>query len=227
MGAYKITCLSLIEKEYKAKMTPCGAWHLAKNFPGGATAEERHTRTYCSVFNRCHTSRMRVVGKGVVEEISRLISDGTEYPADSAVCCKSGNTWYTMLVMAEDDVLLLAESSEKIQELLSQLPNKPETTDLSDVLAQLQVAGAKLDDVLADFDLTAENMPESGKLVKLPVAEVNTIVFSDPDFPLPSVTLIFNAAYAEGMWEEFVDTYPVKPAGYAAYDAIVNKPETE
>ena len=118
MGAYKITCLSLIEKEYKAKMTPCGAWHLAKNFPGGATAEERHTRTYCSVFNRCHTSRMRVVGKGVVEEISRLISDGTEYPADSAVCCKSGNTWYTMLVMAEDDVLLLAESSEKIQELL-------------------------------------------------------------------------------------------------------------
>ena len=227
MASHKVTCLSLIEREYDAKMAPVGAWQLAKNFPGGATSEERHTRTYCSVFNRCHTERMRVTGKGIVAAVSRLIT-GTEelYPVDSCVYGASGNDKFTMLVMADDDILLLSDRRGAAAELLAEVDGI-ELCDLSDVLAHLVVAGEKLDDVLNEFDLAPENRPETGKTVRTPVAEVNTILLNAPELPVPALSLIFNAEYAEGMWEEFVDTHPVKPAGFAAYDALTQEDAAE
>ena len=223
MAAYKTTALADIEKEYGAKMAPEGGWSLAKNFPGGASAEEKHTLENCSVFDLCHMARVRVTGADVLKKLSSVLDFDTEgVEADMAVCGFYGEENCTVLVMAEDDVLLLTAKNSTVQSISGEFADL-EFFDLSEALAMLEVAGDKLVDVLADFDIPAEDIPQGEGVVKRLVAEVNTILFAGSTLPVPSVVLIFNAEYAEGMWEEFVETWPVKPAGFAAWNALVSK----
>ena len=222
MVAFKTTVLADIEKEYDAKMAPTGGWSLAKNFPGGVSAEERHTVDNCSVFDRCHTARFRVTGTDVFKKISVIAKFETETIAvDDALAGIFGEEQITLLCMAENDCILLTEKRIVAEQIAGKLSDL-EFTDLSDVLAQLDVAGAKLADVLSDFDIAFEEFPEAGKILKRIVAEVNSILFVNTEFSIPAITLIFNAEYAEGMWEEFVDTFPVKPAGFSAREKLVS-----
>ena len=220
MAAYKTTVLADIEKEYGAKMAPEGGWSLAKNFPGGASAEEKHTLENCSVFDLCHTARFRVTGSDLLKKLAALLSFDIECAAlDTVVKGSFSGESCTILVMAEDDVLFLTGKRTTALAVSEELSDA-EFFDLSDALAQLDVAGAGLAGVLADFDIPQEEIPSGNSVVKRLVAEVNTILFADQDSEIPKVTLIFNAEYAEGMWEEFVETYPVKPAGFAAWNAV-------
>lgn len=225
MGAYKTTFLADIEKEYGAKMAPEGGWSLAKNFPGGSSAEEKHTLENCSVFDLCHKAVFRVTGTEVLKKLSAVL----EFNADDAALNMAVSGVFAgekciVLTMAEDDVLLLTECHKTAETISSELPDV-DFYDLSDALARLEVAGAKLAAVLADFDIPEEEIPQGNTVVKRVVAEVNTILFAAPDRSIPSVTLLFNAEYAEGMWEEFVETYPVKPAGFAAWNSLFCKSE--
>ena len=221
------TVLADIEKEYDAKMAPSGAWSLAKNFPGGVTAEEHHTLEKCSVFDRCHTARYRVTGTDVFNKLSSIISfEVSEIFADDVVSGAFSGEDVSLLCMADDDCILLTEKRPAAEAIAKELPDL-EFFDLSDALAQLDVAGAELASVLEDFEITQDDIPEKGKLAKRIVAEVNSIYFVNESFPVPALTLIFNAEYAEGMWEEFVDTFPVKPAGFAAREKLVAKENTE
>ena len=220
----KKTCLYDIEKEYDAKTAPVGGWNLAKNFPGGATAEVKHTLENCAVFDRCHTARIRICGKGIAEKISALdeVAVEQEIVVPCAVSARFNDKDITLIAMIEDDILLLADDIKDAELLISRLGDV-ETVDLSEQLAQLEIAGKSLVDVLADFEIPAEEIPDGTAVVRRPVAEVNSIMICNCRFQVPAVTLIFTSEYAEGMWEEFVDTYPVKPAGYAAYDALTSK----
>ena len=125
-----------------------------------------------------------------------------------------------------DDILVLADSEGDVDKLV-ELLGEVEVSDLSSQLAQLEIAGKKLVDVMADFDVPEEEIPQGNIVVRRPVAEVNSILICSRRFQVPAVTLIFTSEYAEGMWEEFVDTYPVKPAGYAAYDTLTAQNNTE
>ena len=224
----KKTCLYDIEKEYDAKTAPVGGWNLAKNFPGGATAEVKHTLENCSVFDRCHTARIRVFGKEIVKRISSLecIEMEQEIVVPAAVSVKFKASEITIIAMMEDDILLLADNPKDAGEF-AELLGEVESADLSEQLAQLEIAGKALTDVLADFEITPEEIPSGSSVVRRPVAEVNSIMICNRRFQVPAVTLIFTSEYAEGMWEEFVDTYPVKPAGYAAYDTLTSKNSAE
>ena len=224
----KKTCLYDIEKEYDAKTAPVGGWNLAKNFPGGATAEVKHTLENCSVFDRCHTARIRVCGKEIVKRISSLecVEMEQEIFVPSAVSVKFKASEITIIAMMEDDILLLADNPKDAGEF-AELLGEVESADLSEQLAQLEIAGKALTDVLADFEITPEEIPSGSSVVRRPVAEVNSIMICNRRFQVPAVTLIFTSEYAEGMWEEFVDTYPVKPAGYAAYDTLTSKNSAE
>lgn len=225
MAAFKTTVLADIEKEYDAKMAPAGGWSLAKNFPGGVSAEERHTIDNCSVFDRCHTARFRVTGLDVFQKLSSVIKfEAAKVDPDDVAVGVYGEEDITLLCMAENDCMLLSEKRLTAEDIAKKLPDL-EFFDLSDVLAQLDVAGAKLADVLSDFEIAFEELPEQGKLLKRLVAEVNTILLLNDSYPVPAVTLIFNAEYAEGMWEEFVDTFPVKPAGFSAREKLVSNCE--
>lgn len=220
MGAYKTTVLADIEKEYGAKMAPEGGWSLAKNFPGGATAEEKHTIENCSVFDLCHKAIYRVTGTDVLKKLSPILGFNIDEAAlNTAVSGVYSEEKCTVLTMAEDDVLLLSEHRKTAKLISDELP-EIEFYDLSDALARLDVAGAKLASVLADFDIPEEEIPQGSKVVKRVVAEVNTILFAMKNESVPGVTLIFNSEYAEGMWEEFVETYPVKPAGFTAWNNL-------
>lgn len=220
MAAFKTTVLADIEKEYDAKMAPAGGWSLAKNFPGGVSAEERHTVENCSVFDRCHTARFRVTGTDVFKKISAIAKFETEtIAADDLLAGSFGDEQIILLCMAVNDCMLLTEKRSVAEQIAGKLSDL-EFTDLSDVLAQLDVAGAKLSDVLADFEIAFEELPVAGKILKRVVAEVNSILFVNTEFSIPAITLIFSAEYAEGMWEEFVDTYPVKPAGFSAREKL-------
>ena len=224
----KKTCLYDIEKEYDAKTAPVGGWNLAKNFPGGATAEVKHTLENCSVFDRCHTARIRVCGKEIVKRISSLecVEMEQEIVVPAAVSVKFKASEITIIAMMEDDILLLADNPKDAGEF-AELLGEVESADLSEQLAQLEIAGKALTDVLADFEITPEEIPSGSSVVRRPVAEVNSIMICNRRFQVPAVTLIFTSEYAEGMWEEFVDTYPVKPAGYAAYDTLTSKNSAE
>ena len=224
----KKTCLYDIEKEYDAKTAPVGGWNLAKNFPGGATAEVKHTLENCSVFDRCHTARIRVFGKEIVKRISSLecIEMEQEIVVPAAVSVKFKASEITIIAMMEDDILLLADNPKDAGEF-AELLGEVESADLSEQLAQLEIAGKALTDVLADFEITPEEIPSGSSVVRRPVAEVKSIMICNRRFQVPAVTLIFTSEYAEGMWEEFVDTYPVKPAGYAAYDTLTSKNSAE
>ena len=224
----KKTCLYDIEKEYDAKTAPVGGWNLAKNFPGGATAEVKHTLENCSVFDRCHTARIRVCGKEIVKRISSLecVEMEQEIVVPAAVFVKFKASEITIIAMMEDDILLLADNPKDAGEF-AELLGEVESADLSEQLAQLEIAGKALTDVLADFEITPEEIPSGSSVVRRPVAEVNSIMICNRRFQVPAVTLIFTSEYAEGMWEEFVDTYPVKPAGYAAYDTLTSKNSAE
>ncbi len=224
----KKTCLYDIEKEYDAKTAPVGGWNLAKNFPGGATAEVKHTLENCSVFDRCHTARIRVCGKEIIKRISSLenVELEQEITVPAAVSAKYKESDITIVAMMEDDILLLADNPKDAGELIGQL-DEVESVDLSEQLARLDIAGKALADVLADFEIASEEIPSGCAVVRRPVAEVNSIMICNSRFQVPAVTLIFTSEYAEGMWEEFVDTYPVKPAGYAAYDTLTSKNNAE
>lgn len=223
MAAYKTTCLAQIEKEYGAKTAPECGWSLAKNFPGGASAEEKHTLEHCSVFDRCHTMRIRITGKDVLAKLSGVT--GFEVVPELAVIRgEFSGDGFTLLSMAEDDVLLLAGDRSTVDTLSKELADL-EFTDLSEVLAQLDIAGAELESVLGDFDIQPEEIPDENSIVRRAVAEVNSIMVRNTALPVPCVTLIFTSEYAEGMWEEFVETFPVKPAGFAAWNALVKKAE--
>lgn len=213
----KKTCLYDIEKEYDAKTAPVAGWNLAKNFPGGASAEVRHTLENCSVFDRCHTVRARICGSGIMDKLSKIT--GEEIAIPSAVPAKFEDVELTIIAMMVDDILVLADSEGDVDKLV-ELLGEVEVSDLSSQLAQLEIAGKKLVDVMADFDVPEEEIPQGNIVVRRPVAEVNSILICSRRFQVPAVTLIFTSEYAEGMWEEFVDTYPVKPAGYAAYDTL-------
>ena len=223
MAAFKTTVLADIEKEYGAKMTPTGGWSLAKNFPGGVSAEERHTVDNCSVFDRCHTARFRVTGVDVFKKLCEVINFETSSSAvEDVFTGVFAEQNITLLCMAEDDFLLLAEKHSTIVEIAGKV-QELEFSDLSVALAQLDVAGAKLPQVLEDFEIVFDDLPEAGKLTRIVVAQVNTILFVNNDLPFSCITILFNAEYAEGMWEEFVDTFPVKPAGFSARENLIAK----
>ena len=218
----KKTSLYDIEKEYDAKMTPVAGWSLAKNFPGGATAEVKHTLSGCSVFDRCHTARVRVCGEDIAKKIAEYLKIDQEMTCPVTVSAKLDESDITIVAMMENDILVLADSESDINKLSAVLENA-EVSDLSQQLAQLEIAGKKLVEVLADFDIPEEEIASGNTVVRRSVAEVSSIMICNNRFSVPAVTLIFTSEYAEGMWEEFVDTYPVKPAGYAAYDTLTAK----
>lgn len=220
----KKTCLYDIEKEYDAKTAPVAGWNLAKNFPGGATAEVKHTLENCSVFDRCHTVRVRICGEGIMEKLSGVTGERMTVPFAVAVALE--DVELTVIAMMENDLLVLADNENSVNKLVELLGNV-EVSDLSDQLAQLEIAGKKLVDVMADFDVPEEEIPQGNSVVRRPVAEVNSIMICNHRFQVPALTLVFTSEYAEGMWEEFVDTYPVKPAGYAAYDILTSKSNSD
>ena len=176
----------------------------------------------CSVFDRCHTARFRVSGKGTFEKIKLLLEINDDIITQDKVFRSSGADRFDFIAMAEDDGLLLAGDRNALSSLQEKLAGL-EICDLSDDLAHLDIAGAKLESVLEEFDIAPEEIPLGNQVLKKCVAEVNAILIQSVRFKTPAVTLIFNAEYAEGMWEEFVETYPVKPAGFSAYDALTEE----
>lgn len=228
MGALKTTVLTGYEVELGAKMTPRGGWNTAFYYPEGIIAEHLHTRSACSVFDLCSAGKFRVAGEGVAAALDALYARPS---ADLAVggarrnllLSETGGVIDCPLVvrMAETDFLVLSAAETAAAEfarLSAAVKKRAEIQDLSLLLACLGLEGPEAEEVLAA--LGAEGLPEHGCCKSLEIDGFRAIVLRAGSTGEDGFRLLFNAEYADQLWDLLLETEPVKPAGFGALDSL-------
>ena len=209
-----------LEREYGARFSPHQCWQLAEQFPGGKSSELRQLREHCGIVDRSHCGLFRCCGKAAAE-LPGYCENWPEAPfAFPQVAEVVGNfppkppSRFHLLAMDAADYLLAEQSA-------AGETAGPELAPLHELLCHLAVCGKRAEAVLTGpFAVRAEDLPAPGTWRKITLSEVNAVCFRPPAFPLVEYHLLFDADYAEGMWEEFCDTPEVKPIGFAAYEEI-------
>lgn len=218
MAGIQRSMLFDLQREYGAKFSPHQLWQLAEQFPGGKSGELKQLSEHCGVVDRSYCGLFRCCGKAAAE-LPGLCGNWPETPLTPPQVtevianfpAESPSLFHLLAMDAADHLLAGQRAAGKTawQELV----------DLHEVLCHLAVCGKRAEAVLTGpFAVRVEDLPAPGTWRKITLAEVNTVCFRPPTSPIVEYHLLFDADYAEGMWEEFCDTPEVKPIGFAAYE---------
>lgn len=228
MGALKTTVLTEYEIELGAKMAPRAGWNTALYYADGIIAEHLHTRSACSVFDFCSHGKFRVAGKGAAALLDALFARPT---LDLAVgrCRRNlllsdaGGVLDAPLVlrMAADDFLVVTGAETSVVEsarLAAAAVGTAEFQDLTLPLACLGLEGPETAAVLAA--LGAKTLPDPGCCGTLEIDGFRAISVRVGSTGEDGIQLLFNLDYADQLWDLLLETEPVQPAGFGAFDSL-------
>ena len=230
MGALKNTPLVEEHVVLGAKMVPFAGWNMPVQYPGGILAEHRHTRTQCSIFDISHMGEFRIAGAGAASALDRAL-------ARASSDLKIGSCRYNLLLneaggvlddlivyrMAEEDFFLVVNAgniASDFSTLQKRLPETAEAQNLSDDLAKFDLQGPKAAAVLEKLGLEVSKLPGYYKHCMAEVGGVRCILSRTGYTGELGFELYFRAEAAPELWELFLSTSPVKPAGLGARDTL-------
>lgn len=230
MGALKNTPLAEAHTAMGAKMVPFAGWNMPVQYPGGILAEHRHTRAECSLFDISHMGEFRAAGAGAAAALDGAL-------ARSSGDLKIGSCRYNLLLndaggvlddlivyrMDEEDFFLVVNAGNIASDfavLRTRLPETIELRDLSDELAKFDLQGPRSAEVLGKLGLPAAELPGYYKHRMAEVGGVRCILSRTGYTGELGFELYFRAEAAPELWELFLSTSPVRPAGLGARDTL-------
>lgn len=226
----KYSPLAEVHAELDAKMIPFQGWSVPAGYPGGAVAEHRHTRKYCSVFDYSFCGKIRVAGKDCAKALDEVLfkmvsplepgSIQTNYLLDDN---GSFIDAVTIFRMAEDDCFIItnAVNTAKVLEHFSKLlPQDITVQDLTEVIARIDIQGPESVNVLAEAEVDVQELPGSGNCKMIEIAGIRCIAGSMEPCGERGFELFCGADNAIDLWDELTCIEPVRPAGVSAFDSL-------
>ena len=223
MGALKHTPLFAAETAEGAKMAPVRGWSLPACYPGGALGEYRHTRSGCSLFDLSHLGKYRVAGANAAAVLDRALT--VPCAALEVGECRygfslneQGGVLGELFVhrMAEEDFFVTADAGS-LPFLRSETP---EVQDLSASLAVLALCGAAAGRLLRELAEETAELPGGGRHTMLALDDFRSITSRVTFAGLPEYRFFCRADVAPELWEFFLDSPGIRPAGATAREML-------
>ena len=213
-----------------ARIGPFGGWKMPIHYPEGIIREHKHTRNYVSIFDCSHMGQFRLRGRTVSNDLDRL------FPR--LVSNQKINTCRYNFLLAEDgtvcDDLIVYRISEdefyivvngatidddavRIKEHLSK---NTEFTNESDTTVKLDIQGPNAVQVFKKNKLFNDKFPKyyhflCTRIRGIPCLLSRTGYTGELGFEIYS-----DIKYAEKLWDLFISSEPIKPAGLGARDTL-------
>lgn len=231
MAALKNTPIVEYHIELGAKMVPTSGWNMPLHYGEGIIAEHRHTRKACSVFDMCHKGEFRIAGPEAVRAMDRLLARPV---ADLPV----GGCRYNFLLdddggvrddllafrMADDDLFLVVNAGNTFADanwIRERLPERgAEFYDLSADIAMLDLQGPRSADVLLELGMKLSDLPGHFHVSLADLDGIRCIISRTGCTGELGFEIYFDAEYADQLWDLFLSTDPVMPAGLGARDTL-------
>lgn len=213
-----------------AKMAPVGAWDLPLYYVDGAIAEHENCRKGAAILDLCHAGTIRVFGTGARKalgaffgcDLAKLPLGGCRYAA-----LPDGDGGYAgeilLCLMAEEDFFLIVPHDLTAAEgkLAAALPPGVELQNLSEAIAGIELLGAQAPAVLAELGTPEKNLPAEMHCKTILVSGIPCVVARAARIgATPGFELFFDEERAEELWEIFMVTEPVRPAGINARESL-------
>ncbi len=213
-----------------ARMAPFAGWNMPINYPGGIIAEHQHTRNRASVFDICHMGELRIFGPGAAAALDRRLARPV-LDQKLGVCRynfllnENGGVIDDLIVykMAEEDFFLVVNAANLAadrEELAAALPEKVQLEDLSEYLAKIDLQGPASAEVLNQLGIPNTELPRYFHCRTIAISGIPCILSRTGYTGELGFEIYFDAERAGELWDIFLVTQPVRPAGLGARDTL-------